>query len=344
MLNYVTIIVAFFLHAWTALGCSTIVRADTFQKLLPATCMPLASSKIQVTLSTEWQPFLSSTRVCPLAKHRDAKPSIVLISVFAEDYYYSVRGKPDSYVWKEFPNSLLFNSEGGQVGKLEKLFPADNLSEVVLAYGHWQGNIPGEIRTHIISRTLAGDRDLPVLSWKKEEQRYVAGDKRRMPITVSADDFQKLLPDSCVPLASTKLKIPLPAEWNHYQPSIRVCPFVKTREAEPHIVLVSVSPEDYYRSKIAGSGMADFPEPLLFNSKGKQIGKLRESFLNEEVIEMMLTYGRWQGNTPGEIRMYVSNPTVTGDYNLPTLFWNQEEERYIESNRPVMPVKKTSPE
>jgi len=344
MLRHINIAAVSILCALAGPGCSTTVKADDLQKLLPDTCVPLASSKLKVTLAPEWQPYLSSTRVCPLAKKHGAKPDVVLISVFAEDYYYGIRGKPGAYAWNDFPKSLLFNSEGEQVGKVERLFPVDNVSEVVLAYGHWQGNIPGEIRTHIIPRTATGDRDLPALLWSKEKQRYVEGDRRAMPATVSADDFQQLLPDSCVPLASTKLKVPLAAEWKRYLSSTRVCPFVKQHEAEPDIVLISVSPVDYYRNKPVGSAIADFPEPLLFTSKGEQIGKLRESFLNEEVVEMILTYGHWQGNIPGEIRMYVSNPTVTGDYNLPTLLWNKAEERYVESDKPVIPVKKYSPE
>jgi len=344
MLKPINITAASILCALASLGCSATVHADDIQRLLPDTCVPLASSKLTVTLAPEWQPYLSSTRVCPLARQRGAKPNIVLISVFAEDYYYQIRGKPDADAWADFPKSLLFNAEGKQVGEIERLFPGDNLGEVVLAYGHWQGSIPGEIRTHIISRTATGDRDLPTLLWNKEKQRYVEGDRRTMPASISTDDFQKLLPDACAPLASTRLKVPLPAEWKRYLSSTRVCPFVKRRGTEPDIVLISVSPDDYNRNKSAGSPIADFPEPLLVNHKGEQIGKLRESFLNEEVVEMILTYGHWQGNVPGEIRMYISNPTVTGNYNLPTLVWNKEEERYVESDKPVIPVMKSSPE
>lgn len=340
--RYITAV--FSLCALATLGCSIPVSANSIQRLLPDTCVPLASSKFKVTLAPEWLPYLSSTRVCPLVRKNGAKPDIFLISVFVEDYYYHIRGKPDAYAWHDFPRSLLFNSDGNEVGKIERLFPVDNISEVVLAYGEWRENIPGEIRTHVISRTDTGDRDLPTLLWNKEKQRYMEGDRLAMPTTVSADDFQKLLPNSCEPLASTKFKAPLAAEWKRYLSSTRVCQFIKQRGVRSDIVLISVSPKDYYRNKPAGSALADFPEPLLFNFKGEQIGKLRESFLNEEVVEMILTYGHWHGNIPGEIRMYISNPTVTGDYNLPTLLWNKEEERYVESDKPVIPVKKYSPE
>ena len=344
MLKPLNIAAASMLCALTCPVYSTTVSADDFQRLLPDTCVPLAASNLKVTLAPEWQPYLSSTRVCTLAKKRGVKPDIVLISVFAEDHYYEIRGKPDSYVWANFPQPLLFNSRGEQVGKLERLFPGDNLGEVELAYGHWQENIPGEIRTHIVPRTATGDRDLPTLFWNKEKRRYVEGDRRAMPTTLSMDDFQQLLPDSCIPLSSTKLKVPLAAEWKRYLSSTRVCPLVKQRGAEADIVLISVSPNDYYRNKPASTAIADFPEPLIFTIKGEQVGKLRESFMNEEVVEMILTYGRWQGNIPGEIRMYISNPTVTGNYSLPNLVWNKQEERYVESDKPVIPVKRASTE
>ena len=79
------------LYTLASLGCRTAVPAtDDFQELSPDTCVSLASSKLKVTLASEWQPYLAATRVCPLAKPDNAKPDIFLVAIFGTDYY---RGK-----------------------------------------------------------------------------------------------------------------------------------------------------------------------------------------------------------------------------------------------------------
>ena len=177
MLKHITIATVLILCTLASLGCSTTASTNDFQRLLPNACVPLVSSKLNATLAAEWQPYLSSTHACPLVKIRGAKPDIVLVSIFIEDYY---RDKPAGAMWENFPKPILFSYKGERVGELEELFPGEDVGEMVLTYGHWQGNIPGEIRMHIIHPGVAGDYDLPTLLWNKEKQRYVAQDMPAM--------------------------------------------------------------------------------------------------------------------------------------------------------------------
>lgn len=174
MLKYINRTVVFALCTMASLACSTPANSNHFQRLLPDSCVPLASLELRITLAAEWRPYLSATRACPLVRQHGVKPDIVLISIFSEDYY---RDKPDGSVWESFPKPILFNYKGERVGEFEELFPYDLPSEMILTYGHWHGNIPGEIRMHIIHPGAGGNYDLPTLLWKKEKQRYVTQEK-----------------------------------------------------------------------------------------------------------------------------------------------------------------------
>lgn len=174
MLKHIFITLPLILCGLASLGCSTTTSADHFQRLSPGSCVALASTKLKIELAAEWQPYLSSTHVCPLVKQHGVKPEIILISVSMESYY---RDKPAGAVWENFPQPILFNDKGKSVGVLKALFPEESPGEMILTYGHWQGNIPGEIRMHIIHPGVAGDYDLPTLLWDKDKKRYVAQEK-----------------------------------------------------------------------------------------------------------------------------------------------------------------------
>ena len=321
------------LYTLASLGCRTAVPAtDDFQELSPDTCVSLASSKLKVTLASEWQPYLAATRVCPLAKPDNAKPDIFLVAIFGTDYY---RGK--SVITDEhFPKPILFTAKGERVGELEGLFPASNfyaedvyIVEMILTYGRWQGNIPGEIRMRVLDPTVTGDHNLPTLLWSREKKRYIEGST---PPFIDADGLQELLPNSCVPLASTTLKAPLAPEWKPYLSLISVCPLVKQRGAKPDILLMIVSYGDYNRSKPGEPVPEDLPKSLLINSRGERVGELKELFPYHVQHMMTLSYGHWQGNIPGKIkmRMHITKPGQYSNHYLPTLLWNKEKQRYVE--------------
>ena len=59
------------------------------------------------------------------------------------------------------------------------------------------------------------------------------------------------------------------------------------------------------------------------------MGELKELFPDDLPGEMTITYGRWEGNVPGEIRMRVVANIVVKNYDLPTLKWNKETRRYL---------------
>ena len=46
-------------------------------------------------------------------------------------------------------------------------------------------------------------------------------------------------------------------------------------------------------------------------------------------LYMVLTYGRWQGNIPGETGIHIVANTVVSNYDLPTLFWSNDKQRYV---------------
>lgn len=153
----------------TAIAGGAADGVERLQRLLPATCVSLAAAKVNVTLSAEWKSYIGATRACPLTKNNGEKADIWLVSVFIEDYY---RDKPADAPWEDFPKPVLLNVVGQQVGTLEALFPNESPGEMVLTYGRWQGNTPGEIKTRMLHPGVSGNYDLPTLRWNKALGRY----------------------------------------------------------------------------------------------------------------------------------------------------------------------------
>lgn len=151
-------------------ACTEVAVGDNLQTLSAQRCIPLATSAFKVTLPAEWQPYLSATRVCPLAQGAEMKASIVLVSVFQEDYY---RDKPADAKWEHFPKPIFFNNQGRCVARLPELYPDEPPREITLSYGHWQATIPGTIRLQVSNPAVGGNYDLPTLSWDTQQQHYL---------------------------------------------------------------------------------------------------------------------------------------------------------------------------
>jgi hypothetical protein len=152
-------------------GCVAKDGDAGFQPLHPEACVALASSGVAVALSADWKPYLPSVRVCPLKKGKETDAEIFVVSIFVKDFY---RDKPASAPWEKFPKPWVVNHKGEVVGKLEELYPGEDVGKMNLTVGRWQGRIPGEIRMHILHPGVAGDYDLPTLVWDHERKRYLA--------------------------------------------------------------------------------------------------------------------------------------------------------------------------
>lgn len=169
MLKNINSVLIFVICVFSSMACSQKTAVNELTQLLPDTCLPIASSNITVNLGIKWQPYLFATRVCPLEKQKGVKANIYLISIFIEDYY---RDKPADSPWEQFPTPVLVNEKGTQVGVVSELFPEESPGEMVLTYGKWVGNIPGEIKMHVLHPGVAGDYDLPTLYWHAEKKQY----------------------------------------------------------------------------------------------------------------------------------------------------------------------------
>jgi len=150
-------------------GCAIGAQDEAFKTLEPETCFPLQSSKLSVQLSAGWKDYLPSVRVCPLRREPDTDATVYVVSIFVKDYY---RDKPALAPWEDFPKPLVVNDKGETVGKLEELYPSEDVGKMILTFGHWRGHLPGEIRMHIRHPGVAGDYDLPTLIWNAEKKRY----------------------------------------------------------------------------------------------------------------------------------------------------------------------------
>ncbi len=151
-------------------GCAHVSQAGgEFQRLSETSCVPYDESTFKPALPAEWQPYLASTRVCPLVKKTSDKPAVILITIsLAEATEKKIASDP----WDQLPKPVFVDDRGECIARLPYLFPDDPPFEVVLRYGRWQKNVPGEIRMHVLNQAVDGDFDLPSLIWDASKQQY----------------------------------------------------------------------------------------------------------------------------------------------------------------------------
>ena len=155
------------LIALLVIGCNN--NAGNFQRLSDKSCVPYTQASPKPALTEEWQPYLASTQICPLVKKAGDKPAIMLVSVSLAE---ATVNKNESDLWDSIPKPMLINEKGLCVARLPYLYPDDPPFEMQLSIGQWKGNIPGEIRLHILNQAVDGDFDLPTLIWDSRNKKY----------------------------------------------------------------------------------------------------------------------------------------------------------------------------
>ncbi len=152
-------------------GCTNRSQASSeYQQLSEDSCVPYGESAFKPALPAEWQPYLVSTRVCPLVNKPGNKPAIVLVAIFIDHYY---RDRSIDEAWEKFPKPVFFNADGRCVARPPDLYPTEPPRDMEIMFGKWQGEIPGEIRTHVLNPAVGGDFDLPNLVWDTSKRIYI---------------------------------------------------------------------------------------------------------------------------------------------------------------------------
>lgn len=152
-------------------GCEIAGNSDKYIELTEKDCQPYETAKLKPALDNYWKPYLSATRICSLVKKTGDVPEIMLISVFYADYYLD---RAADTTWESFPKPILIHKDGHCVARLPDGFPTAPPRDYELKYGKWLGNIPTEIKIHVINPAVDGDYDLPVLQWEKTKKHYIA--------------------------------------------------------------------------------------------------------------------------------------------------------------------------
>jgi len=127
-------------------------------------------------LPAEWAPFVRYVRACPI-RQTGPKPAIVLISVFAADYY---RNQPGNEVLQvKMPRPILFSPTGTVLGRLPFNFPDDPPAELRVTFAEWQAGFPARVELFLKDPAAGGDRSLRPLVWDPQRAEFRPGQKER---------------------------------------------------------------------------------------------------------------------------------------------------------------------
>ncbi len=178
--------------ALSLLGFSSLVFAQERAGLTPLDvkrCAPVVASSIPVPERARFEPYIASTRICPLVQtplvQTDGKRALIsLIAVFVEDYYSD---KAEDAPWEDFPKPIFVDAGGRTVGALPEHFPEDPPRVSTLSFGDFRGELPYEIRVSVANPAIGGDYELPPLFWNPERGRYEADEAAREPSNLDGE-------------------------------------------------------------------------------------------------------------------------------------------------------------
>lgn len=137
-------------------------------------------------------------------------------------------------------------------------------------------------------------------------------------------------PGDCIP-ASRQQKNWLGSVWVPFQPFVKSCEVKSGRKTV--LYLISVWADDYEAKLPESAPSVKFPKPILLGPAGVVLGELPMNFPRDPPRTLTVTFARWLGGFPHEVRFWVDDPTVLGNHSIPSLEWDAGSRIFRRSRR-----------
>jgi hypothetical protein len=134
----------------------------------PNSCTAVSQQQ-KLWLPAEWTPLYRYVRACPI-EQVGTKPAILLVSVFAADYYKDQPG--DGVPQVKMPRPILFSPTGKVLGRLPYNFPDDPPTELQVTFSDWQAGFPARVELFLKDPAAGGDRRLRPLVWDRQRAEF----------------------------------------------------------------------------------------------------------------------------------------------------------------------------
>jgi hypothetical protein len=119
----------------------------------------------------------------------------------------------------------------------------------------------------------------------------------------------------------------LPESWSRFQ-GIIACP-LNTGKGRALLYVLSVDGEKFAASIKQGEIVPALPQAWIILPDGTHIGTLPYAFPFDPPVSLDITFTNWNNNWPGALKLYVEDPTVSGNHPLPSLRWDSKGKRFV---------------
>lgn len=143
-----------------------------------------------------------------------------------------------------------------------------------------------------------------------------------------------------VQLDAATCEAPAPAQkkwvtgdYAKYERFAIVCP-VRRPGGAIGLYVLSIDALDLDRSLPADALAPTLPEAALVLPDGQIVGKLPYAYPADPPVTLDITFSDWTDALPGAVRVFVKDPTVSGDRALPPLVWRADRRQYVEEDAP----------
>jgi hypothetical protein len=125
----------------------------------------------------------------------------------------------------------------------------------------------------------------------------------------------------------------LTGDYIKYERFAIVCP-VQRPGRSAGLYVLSIDALEVDRSLPPNELAPKLPRATLVLPDGQRVGELPYAYPTDLPLTLELTFADWIDDLPGAVRVFVKDPTVTGDHPLPTLRMNAATHQYVQEDTP----------
>jgi hypothetical protein len=119
------------------------------------------------------------------------------------------------------------------------------------------------------------------------------------------------------------------ADWAPFESYEIACPL----RYQGRVVLYVLSVNDYdIEDALPASAPAPtLPKAVIVTVQGRSLGSLPLAFPFDAPLSLHVSFSKWNNGMPRTVKLFLEDPTVVGNKNLPPLNWDEKRAQYIET-------------
>ena len=127
--------------------------------------------------------------------------------------------------------------------------------------------------------------------------------------------------------ATEAQKSKLPDPWTPFRAGVLACPLKSGKSVVLYIL--SADGEAFAQTVKPGQVSPSLPAAWIVMPDGTHIGTLPFAFPYDPPVSLDVTFTKWSQGWPQELRLYLEDPSVSGNHRLPPMKWDPSSKTFV---------------